>query len=237
MAQKVLREAAVAKTEREILHILVRQAMWTYDLLYYVHADERRETDCYWRNGYTVVTLPLVRNIIDCLHNITFILEDPGANGLWFRKSGFKKMAAAIDDDVKQYGGKPEWDEWIAKCREHLDHGVRGSGLRMTDIPTAADWPTLGRYSKMPGKGATFTPHQQFLKTFMYGHWRQYSAMAHATWEGLSQLSVYYVEDSLQIDEREKLAEGHARVMSLHMLRTAAILLCIVTEIASLLSL
>lgn len=66
LAQKVLREAPVTGVLRVDLHILVRQSMWTYDLLFYLNADERRETDAYWRNGYTIVTMPLVRNMIDC---------------------------------------------------------------------------------------------------------------------------------------------------------------------------
>jgi hypothetical protein len=48
------------------LHVLIRQAMYTYDSLFYLNADERRDTDPYWRNVYTRVALPLVRNMIDC---------------------------------------------------------------------------------------------------------------------------------------------------------------------------
>lgn len=60
------------------------------------------------------------------------------------------------------------------------------AGLKMVDVPSAPDWPTLGAFAKKLGKGATSTPYQRFLKTFLYGRWREYSALAHATFEGLS---------------------------------------------------
>src|SRR5438552_2976423 len=91
LAQKVKREAPALMSAPQFvpvdLHVLTRQAMRTYDLLFYVNADERREGDCYWRPAYTVVTLPLIRNMIDCLFNITAILQDPRRNGPWFRRS------------------------------------------------------------------------------------------------------------------------------------------------------
>src|SRR5689334_8071601 len=87
IAQKVKREAPVPDITKFDLHILVRKAMCTYDLLYYLNADERREQDCHWRNVYTIVVMPLVRNMIDCLFNITLILQDPIHNGRQFRAS------------------------------------------------------------------------------------------------------------------------------------------------------
>jgi hypothetical protein len=79
LAQKLKREApkllAAPGFVAVDLHVLMRQAMYTYDLLFYLNADERRETDPYWRNVYTIVALPLVRNMIDCLYNVTAILR------------------------------------------------------------------------------------------------------------------------------------------------------------------
>ena len=76
LAQKVKREAppllpapGFVATD---LHVLIRQAMHTYNLLFYLNADERRETDCHWRNVYTIISLPLIRNMIDCLYNLTY---------------------------------------------------------------------------------------------------------------------------------------------------------------------
>jgi hypothetical protein len=232
LAQKLKREAVKNLGYVALdLHVLIRQAIWTYNLLFYLNADERRETDTNWRDAYTIVTLPLVRNMIDCLFNTTLILQDPAVYGPRFRLGGFKKMQAAIEEDEKRYGGKPEWDAWLAKRRVNLDLGVRSSGLKMADVATAPLWPTLGYYAKLPGPGATSSPHQQFLKTFLLGQWREYSALAHATFEGLSDKAMFFMEDSIPIDERQKIGDAHPLVMSAHLARAAAVLLCTVTEL------
>jgi hypothetical protein len=57
------------------MFILIRQAIYTCNLLFYLHADERRENDCHWNHAYTFVTAPLVRTMIDVLYNVTFILQ------------------------------------------------------------------------------------------------------------------------------------------------------------------
>ena len=112
LAQKVKREVpkflAAPPFVSVDLHVMIRQAMSTYDLLFYLNADERRETDCYWRNSYGVVILPLIRNMIDCLYNITAILENPGMNGPWFRKSGFRKALKAFDEDEARYRSRTD---------------------------------------------------------------------------------------------------------------------------------
>ncbi len=167
IAQKVKREAPVPQFTREDLHVLVRGAMWTYNFMFYLHADARLETDCDWKQSYTVVAMPLVRNMIDCLFNITLILQDPKPNGAWFRLSGYSQMQAGIDEDEKRYGGQPEFDAWIAKRRDGLDMSVRAAGFGMADISGVRQWPTLGKFAKSPGPGATFSPHQHFLQTFL----------------------------------------------------------------------
>ena len=133
LAQKLRREAPKLLSAPNYvavdLHVLMRQAMNTYDLLFYLNADERRQTDCYWRIAYSVVTFPLIRNMIDCLYNITAILENPAVNGPWFRKSGFRKMLAALDDDESKYGGQPKWDSWIKKNRDGFQFQMRVNGL------------------------------------------------------------------------------------------------------------
>jgi hypothetical protein len=236
LAQKVKREApkllSAPKFVAVDLHVLIRQAMHTYDLLFYINADERRETDCYWRNVYTIVTLPLIRNMIDCFYNITAILQDPSANGSWFRKSGFRKALAAFDEDEHRYGGQPKWDRWIKRNRDGLDFAIRECGLTMADVLAQTGmWPTLGKYVSDKKPGGTITPHQDFLKTFTYGRWREYSAMAHGAFEGLMTVAMYYIADSMPHDDRPKMDEVYPKILSMHIARAAAILLCIVTEL------
>jgi hypothetical protein len=235
MAQKVKREAPAVLPEPKFvaadLHVLIRLAMRTYDLLFYLNADERRATDCYWRPVYSIITLPLIRNMIDCLYNITAILQDPDRNSSWFRKSGYKQRLKALDEDQARYGGQPKWDEWISENRDWTQFAIRVDGLTVAEVSAQPLWPTLGRYVKDKQAGGTLTPHQEFLKTFAYGAWREYSAMAHGAFEGLMPIAIYYAPDSVQYEERSKVDEKHPLIMSMHLARAAAILLCIVTEL------
>lgn len=235
LAQKVKREAPALLPGPEFvavdIHVLIRQAMRTYDLLFYLNADERRETDCYWRAEYTIIGLPLIRNMIDCLYNITAILQDPERNGLWFRKSGYWKRLKALDEDKARYGGQQQWDEWIEKNRNTVDFDLRVNDLTIDEIRDQPQWPTLGTYINKKQPGGTLNPHQEFLKTFTYGHWREYSAMAHGAFEGLMPVAMYYISDSMPYEQRPKLDEIHPIILSLHLARAAVILLCIVTEL------
>ena len=113
LAQKVKREAPQLLSAPSFvaadLHVLIRQAKYTCNLLFYLNADERRETDCYWRNAYTIIALPLIRNMIDCLYNITAILQNPSVNGPWFRMSGYQKLLSVLEDSVARASSLP-WD-------------------------------------------------------------------------------------------------------------------------------
>lgn len=234
LAQKVKREAPKLLAGPEYvavdLHVMIRQAMRTYDLLFYVNADDRRTTDCYWKPEYTIVGMPLIRNMLDCLYNITAILQDPQRNGPWFRKSGYSRRLKALDEDQARYGGQPQWDEWIERNRKEIDFDLRLNNLTMNEVIHHPPWPTLGKYIGDKRPGGSVTPHQEFLKTFTYGHWREYSAMAHGAFEGLMPVAMYYISDSMPYEERPKLDEVYPIILSLHLARAAIILLCIVTE-------
>jgi len=80
MVQKVFREGhqhiAGPQYVREDIATLVRYGASVYNLLNYLNADERRNGDCYWYVRYGVTAMSLVRALIDCLYNVTSILED-----------------------------------------------------------------------------------------------------------------------------------------------------------------
>lgn len=235
LAQKVLREGPGALAAPGYvaidMHVLVRQAKYTYNFLYYINADERRETDCYWRDVYTIIAAPLVRSMIDCLYNVTLILQSPGVNGPAFRKSGFKKTFQDLDEEERLYGSRPEWDAYIKEGRAKTDFKMRESNLTMAEVMAGRSWPTLGRYLRDVPKGALPTPHQEFLRTLTYGAWREYSALSHGAFEGLLLVGMYYTWDSQPHEDRPKIDEFLPQIMSMHLARAAAILLCIITEL------
>jgi hypothetical protein len=40
---------------------------------------------------YGIAAMPLVRSLIDCLYNVTAILQNPAEQGAAYRKSGIKR--------------------------------------------------------------------------------------------------------------------------------------------------
>jgi hypothetical protein len=235
MAQKLQREVPSLISAPPFVSIdmfvMMRQAMHTFNLLCFINADERRETDTSWNPAYTFVTAPLVRSMIDILYNITYILLDPAPHGRDFRLAGFKKEISDLEDDEKRYGGQPTWEVYFKKKRELLDLGMRSSGVTSSDVSAAKPWTTLGKYVSDKGVGGTLSAHQAFLKTFTHGIWREYSAMSHGGFEGLMDTAVYFTRDAQLHEFRPKLDEVFPKIMSLHMMRASLALLCIVTEI------
>lgn len=235
MAQKMYREApgllSAPPYVGPTMFTMIRQAMYTCNLLFYINADERRENDCTWNPAYTFVTAPLIRSLIDSLYNVTLILENPSVNGAAFCKSGFKKEIRDLQEDETRYGGQPEWDASFVEKRQKLDLALRQYNLTVQDVQAQKPWQTMGGYISDKGPGGILSPHQTFLKTFTYGMWREYSAMAHGGFEGLLDSVSFYTRDAIPRELHPKMDDIHLRLMSMHMARAAIIMLCIVTEL------
>lgn len=217
----------------EDIHMMIRQAIATYNLLFYLNADERRDGDCYWNPNYGVVTAPLVRSMIDALYNITLILEDPAENGPAYRKSGIKKRLLDIEEDRQTYAGKPEWEDYCAKQLMALDLLIRGSGFTEAEIRAATIWKPLGTYI-LQGRPEDATPHQRFLKTFTHMQWRQYSALSHAAYDGyIGEIpaGAYFMYDSIPRDQRPGINTMYLAFLTRHISRAAMVLISIVTEL------
>jgi hypothetical protein len=212
------------------IFILMRQTMYTYDLLFFINADERRQKDPDYRVAYSPVSLPLIRCMIDCLYNVTVILTNPGLKGYEFRASGYRTMLASFDEDGRRYGGDPKWDEWIARMRAFTLTQLKGDGFTEAEVRTAKPWKTLGAYLRVK-KGAPLTEHQEFLKKLTYGFWREYSGMAHGAFEGLLPTAAFYITKEIPHDLRPTVDTMLDNTISLHLPRMSAILLSMITEI------
>jgi hypothetical protein len=209
------------------IYAMLRQSDHIYDLFCFLNADEKHVG---WRPAYSVAVLPLIRSVIDCLFNITVILENPGVRAPEFRLSGFKQALHALDADQRRYGGDPQWDAFIADSRSMLDFLIRTSGLTILQVQNAALWPTLSSYLKFNSKTPP-TSHQQFLRNLTYGFWQEYSAMAHATFQGLMTTAIFYMAEEVPYEQQQKFETMTQRVIYLSMSRVAAILLCTLTEV------
>lgn len=133
--------------------ILLRMSKETLNLLWYLNADETLEPSSTAKPVYTIVVAPLVRNMIDALYNITYILKDPVTLGLAFRLSGLMKDQKMVAAEEKRYAGKPEWDTWIKESRDKIDLQMRQMKVTQVDIDATVEWPTLGKYLNTKGKG------------------------------------------------------------------------------------
>jgi len=233
MALKVEREgqkqiAAPATIHLDIF-LSIRQAQNTYNFLHWVHSDELRASGG-WRDSHTVACEPLVRNMIDNLYTITLLLQDPHRRGRQFRASGIRKGFLYVAAEEARYKGKPEWNKWIADSRAKLDTILSAIGLTEAEVMDKnrfPDWPTLGKYLGTP----PLDDHKKFLATFTFGPWKQYSAVAHGGPEGLHEVGIFLYRDGQPHEDRPLIDDAHARNMSLHMMRSAILLLAICTEV------
>jgi hypothetical protein len=213
------------------IYMMLRQALRTYDLYFFINADDRRENDVDWRVGYSAAILPLIRCMIDCLYNITSILNNPGPKGYQFRESGYKLALVALDADEKRYGGDPKWDRYIAERREFLGLAMRACGITLADVHAAKTWPTLSAYLRVK-RQTPFTAHQEFLKRLTFGFWQEYSGMAHATFQGLMPTAVFYTPSDIAWEYRQQFEDvAIDQMISMHLTRISGVLLCTITEI------
>jgi len=241
LVEKVFREGAAhcgwPATVSEDLAMLLRYSRSIYNLLFYLNADERRRDDCNWTPEYGVVVMSLVRSLIDCLYNITAILQNPGENGAAYRKSGLRRVLNDIDTEHSAHVGEPAWDTWYGQRRAAVEFLIRGSGYQMTDVEQQPPWPTLGAYVGREHVGGTLTDHQRFLKTFTHLEWRQYSALSHGAYEAFTgtlgdlPIGAYLVSDFLPHANRPAMEQSYDLFLSTHIGRAATVLLCLLTEI------
>jgi hypothetical protein len=140
------------------IYMMLRQALRTYDLFFYLNADERRKNDIYWNVGYSAAILPLIICMIDCLYNVTAILDKPGPRGYQFRESGYQLALKALEDDEKKYGGDPRWGKYNADRRKFLDIAMQSCGITLADVQAAKIWPTLSGYLRLKEKCCTDAP-------------------------------------------------------------------------------
>lgn len=211
------------------VYVLLKQSRHTYDLFFYINADEKRHKEAGWKVAYGAVMLPLIRCMIDCLYTITALLDRP-ARAYDYRKSGYRRTLEALAADEEHYGGTPEWDEYIASQRAMCHQGILRDGLTLQEVLDAKYWPTLGKYLT-PKKNTSLTAHQRFLKELTLGFWRQYSSMAHGEFDGLLPTAMFYTPTDIPHDDRPRIDSAYERMIFWHISRVAGILLCMLTEV------
>ncbi|HXZ11331.1 MAG TPA: hypothetical protein VEG64_02975 [Candidatus Sulfotelmatobacter sp.] len=211
------------------VYVMIRHVLKTYELFFYINADERRQNDSAWHVGFSVAALPLVRCMIDSLYNITMLLDDP-ANAYKFRASGYRQSLEAIAKDEARYGGDPTMDAYIASRREFIGQSMRADGTTIDEVSEATLWPTMSAYLRTK-EGVPLTPHQSFLKELTYGFWQEYSGIAHSTFQGLMRTATFYSPRDVPHEKRDEFDEAVDAMISMHLKRVVGVLLCVLTEV------
>jgi hypothetical protein len=233
LALKVQREAVKTMKPQYVaidIYVMIRQVLKTYELFFYLNNDERRNTDPFWHVGYSTAVLPLIRCMIDCLYNITALLEHPVENGQRFRASGYKRTLEGLSADSQRYGGDPVWDAYLDEQRKNTEWDMRINGFTLTEVMQANHWLTLSTYLR-PKRNSPLSPHQTFLKTLTFGFWQEYSGMAHATFNGLRPTAIFYSKGDVPSEQRAQFEESAEAMISRHLLRVVGILICVLTEV------
>ena len=208
------------------IYVMVRQVLKIYEVFFYLNADVRK-LDPAWHIGFPAAVLPLVRSMIDCLYNITTLLENPQINGRYFRASGYKQMLDAIAEDEKRYGGSKQWDDHNAERRTGVELDMRIHGFTAAEVSATPQWLTLGRYL-MRNPTAT---NAVFLQQLTLGFWREYSGMSHAAFHGLIPTAPFFTPRDIPEALRPHFEIHASGMLSMHLLRVVGLLLCILTEI------
>ncbi len=232
LTQKVKREGVGAGVPEWVLHdlfVLMRLAQQCYLYLSYMNADERREGDVYWREQYSVLALSSIRTLIDCLYNVTVIVENPVVQGRNFRLGGMKKFLLNLEEEEARYGSRPEWQPHFQDRRRVLAAMFAQVGVSEAEVRTAKNWPTFGAY--MRDCHGNDTPLQAFFRSLTIGSWSDYSALMHASFEGLLPNMAHFIADALPHESRPKLRVHFLPYITMHLCRAASILLCILTEV------
>jgi hypothetical protein len=232
LAQKVLREGhkhiAGPKYLPFDMFVLIRHAQAALRFFGWVNADEHR-ADCRWREEYMVMALASIRSIIDCLYIVLVMLDDPSEMAVTYRLSGFDTKLKRLKDEKDRYGSDPDWQDYLTKRKEIIRLGIRMSGFDPDAMPPRRKWITMGRY--IGDKPSQDSDLQGFLRTFTLGPWREYSQVLHASFEGVTTFSSFYMQDLMPHEKRFGVEDVFVRAMTTHYVRATLLLLCIVTEL------
>jgi hypothetical protein len=207
--------------------IILRQLVYTYNLILFLNADERRDNDSNYHQPYSFVILPLVRTMIDGFYNCTAMLDDPSRSRM-FHISGLYRIREGILADEARFGQDPGWKEYLASKRASYELGMRVEGFTDADLDNKAnEWPLLGKYLGTKPD----TPHKQMLRKLTLGFWKEYSSISHASYDGLVSIFPFIAGDKIRAEKRDGITDAGERHIFMHIGRTAAILLCLLTEI------
>jgi hypothetical protein len=182
-----------------------------------------------WRVANSAVILPLVRTLIDCFYNISVIFQNPGEVGYLFRASGYRRTLESLDADERRYGVIPDGKTTsFSAANSSTSTCVRtGSRKWRSESKALANFQWLSRARERRASNATPT----FLKEFTYGFWQEYSAISHATFQGLLPITLFLAPKDLPHEDGVKIEPASEQMIGIPIARVTGVLARTLTEI------
>ena len=209
----------------EDISMLLRFSAGILAHLYYIHAktfSEDRDPHCL--PEYTFVTLPQVRVLIDCLYNVTLLLELPEVHGRSFRADGYRQIEVTTEE-IKRIVGDESRTKHLEETRKSFEASRCADGISNEEMEQGS-WPTLSYYLKK-----TSSENADFLRRFSYGSWKQYSAVSHGTFWGLTHMGPFLRRDHQLPEDRTAFVKESMKPVSFHLLRATYVHFCTLCEV------
>jgi len=212
----------------EDIGMILRQVTATYNAIRWVNADDTRYGLIGYRGSYTVVTLPLVRTIIDGLYNATALLDDP-SRGRNYRISGIYRMRRALQLDQPKYANNPDWQPDLDRRRSIISRLMQMNSFTEADLDDRSNkWPLLSQYLKQEPRDS---PHRMLMRQLTELFWEEYSAVSHVSFDALLAHCGFLAKDRVPHEMRKTMDNAAMRHLTMHYARAAGLVACLLTEV------
>jgi hypothetical protein len=164
----------------EFLLMAIYTAENTYKAIRYLGADKPEDPSRKLEFGLAIS--PLGRILADILFSIIFMGEDLSTRVDLYHRGGWRELKEYYERHRSQYGGLPEWQDWLNNFEGFLENQRRTFGisqqeaLNLKQIPY---WPIPGKMIKQSTKNKEFL---RFLNDWVY---KELSADAHMSAAGI----------------------------------------------------
>ena len=176
---------------------------------------------------------PLVRQLVDYLFAVLFILEDIPQRVDWYFRSGWRERKETLERYLEKYGEKPEWRDYLREQTDEMErlrqrHKI--SDEEAGNLKRIPYWPIPGQMISNPAPPGPEAASRQFMQFLDYWFYRELSQSAHGTWPGM-------IEVVQGLVEAEKRKQGEAdktvilRFRSTQVFMSVSIMLSICCEV------
>lgn len=176
---------------RELLLLTLRTADVTYRSIRWLSAEV--PPNPHRKLEYCLSSPPLNRTILDNLFTVLFVLEDLPSRCVWYYKAAWREERTELQRYLREFGHRPEWQDWLSQMQAHSDFGIHFLGLapeEVADPHSISRWPNANRMVKYRVRAsATVPPIRTFMGYLNDWFYADLSQQAHLGGAGLMKRS------------------------------------------------